>query len=217
MVDSRSCHHPEILNTNAVTNKKGITGIVLSGGKSSRMGEEKGLALFNGKPLVKYAIEILESVCDEVLISANNNQDEYAKFNCRVVSDRYKGVGPMGGLSACLEQSESRLNAVLSCDTPFIPSGLFTHLEEKMDNQQAAIPVYKGYPEPLCGIYATNALWHMNDLISKHQYKMMNLLDTIHCLKVEIHPALPFYSDDMFLNMNTGKDLKASETGRSKR
>ncbi|MEJ2595403.1 MAG: molybdenum cofactor guanylyltransferase [bacterium] len=137
-----------------MTEKTGITGIVLSGGKSSRMGEEKGLAVFNGRPLIKYAIEILENVCDEVLISAN---------------------------------------------------------------QQAAIPVYQGYPEPLCGIYATNTLWYMNDLISKRQYKMMDLLDAIYCVKVEINHTLPFFMEDMFLNINTGKDLKTAETGRNKR
>jgi molybdenum cofactor guanylyltransferase len=200
-----------------LTEKTGITGIVLSGGKSSRMGEEKGLAVFNGRPLIKYAIEILENVCDEVLISANNHQEEYAKFNCRVIADVHEGVGPMGGLSACLEQSASRLNAVLSCDTPFIPADLFTYLAVKLDNQQAAIPVYQGYPEPLCGIYATNTLWYMNDLISKRQYKMMDLLDAIYCVKVEINHTLPFFTEDMFLNINTGKDLKTAETGRNKR
>ena len=60
--------------------KQEVTGIILSGGKSSRLGEEKGLALFQNKPLITYAIDILTPVCDDIVISANNQLDDYAKF-----------------------------------------------------------------------------------------------------------------------------------------
>ncbi len=100
--------------------KEEVTGIILSGGKSSRLGEEKGLALFNGKPLIQYAIDILKPVCDKIIISANNQLDEYAKFGFEIVEDQVKGIGPMAGLIAGLNKSVTRYNFVLSCDTPFV-------------------------------------------------------------------------------------------------
>lgn len=188
-----------------------ITGIILSGGKSSRLGQEKGLAQFNGKPLIKYALDIVEELCDVVLISANDHFDEYEKFNHPVIPDIVSGIGPMGGISACIEQSASRLNIVISCDVPFVNVNLFKYLIDKIENHQAALPLHNGFLEPLCGVYATNVLWYLNDFIAKGNYKMMEFLKEINCLQVGVDERNDFFKDEMFVNINTQKELKGGK------
>jgi len=192
-----------------------VTGIILSGGKSSRLGEEKGLALFHGKPLVTYAIGILKPVCGNLVISANNYQKEYAKYGFNVVEDQIRDIGPMGGLFSCLRRSKTRFNIVISCDTPFVNSGLFEYLLDHIKNFQAVVPVHNdGLIEPLCAVYATNVIWSLQQAIEKGNFKLMDFLNEINHKKVDIHKNLSFYSDDLFVNINTKNDLKShSSTG----
>lgn len=189
--------------------KEEITGIILSGGKSSRMGLEKGLVLFNGKPLIQYSINIFKPICDKILISANNQLDDYATFGYEVVEDQVKGVGPMGGLITCLKKSTTRYNFVLSCDTPFIPSELFNYLLGSIENFQMAVPKHRdNFIEPLCSVYATNVIWHMQHAIENKNYKLFDFIEEANTKYVTIHDQLPFYLDEMFVNMNTQKDIQ---------
>ncbi len=191
-----------------------VTGIILAGGKSSRLGEEKGLALFNGRPLVEHAINIVKPLCGKLVISANDYQQEYAKYGFEVVEDQIKDIGPMGGLYTCLKQSKTRYNIVLSCDTPFVNAGLFEYLLDVIENFQAVIPVHdNGLIEPLCAVYATNTIWSLQLTIEKRNYKLMDFLNEINHKKVEMHNNLPFYSEELFVNINTKSDLKSHSAG----
>ncbi|NOX84892.1 MAG: molybdenum cofactor guanylyltransferase [Chlorobi bacterium] len=192
-----------------------VTGIILAGGKSSRLGEEKGLALFNGRPLVSYAIDILKPICSKLLVSANNYRKEYSKYGFEVVEDQIKDIGPMGGLYACIKRSTTRYNLVLSCDTPFVSSALFEYLLDYIENFQAAVPVHdNGMMEPLCAVYTTNAIWSLQLTIEKRNYKLMDFLKQISYKQIEIRNDLPFFSDDLFVNINTKKDLRNHSDGR---
>jgi len=193
--------------------KEEITGIILSGGKSSRLGEEKGLADFNGKPLIQYAIDILQAVCDKIIISANKQLDGYAAFGNEIVEDQVKDIGPMGGLMACLERSDTRYNFVISCDTPFVPSDLFPFLLESIENFQIAAPVHHdNYIEPLCAVYATNVIWHLQQCIEDKNYKLIEFLKGVNSKMVTIHDQLPFFHEEMFVNMNTRKDIQKNSS-----
>ena len=191
--------------------KDQLTGIILSGGKSRRMGEEKGLALFNGKPLISYALNVVEQLCSTILISANDRLPEYKEFNYPVIEDEHKGIGPMGGIAACLEQSNTQLNIVLSCDVPFVKVEMYDFLLSKIDSYQAAVPKHDGFLEPLCGVYATNVLWYLNNSISEGNYKMYDFLKKVNSLPVEIDSTLPFYSASLFSNINSPKELKGGD------
>jgi len=189
--------------------KEEITGIILAGGKSRRLGEEKGLAEFNGKPLIQHTIDILQPVCYKIIISANRQLDDYAAFGYDVVEDQVKDIGPMGGLMACLEQSDTRYNFVISCDTPFVPSDLFPFLLESIENFQVAAPVHHdNYIEPLCAVYATNVIWQLQHCIENRNYKLTDFIAEVKAKKLTINDRLPFYHDEMFVNMNTRKDIQ---------
>jgi len=191
--------------------KEEITGIVLSGGRSGRLGQEKGLTEFNGKPLIAWSVEILKPLCDKIIISANNQLEDYGSFGYEIIEDQIKNIGPMGGLLACLGMSETRYNFILSCDTPFVPSELFTFLLHSIENFQAAIPVHHGnYFEPLSAVYSTNVIWELQHCVDKGTFKMIDFLEKINTKKVFIGASEQFYNDEMFVNMNTKKDLETN-------
>ncbi len=88
-----------------------VTAIILAGGKSSRMGADKGMQKLFGKPLVSYAIGELYGLCDDIIIRSSSA--EYAGFGYKLVADEFPGIGPMGGVYSALRQSETNDNLVL--------------------------------------------------------------------------------------------------------
>jgi len=188
--------------------KKEITGIILAGGKSSRMGRDKGLCQFRGRKLVSYAIETLKPLCGRMLISANNDFEDYSSFGLEVLSDEVKGIGPMGGILTCLKQSETEHNLVLSCDTPFVTTALFEFLLNNIEKRQVVVPAHQTFLlEPLAAYYATNVLADLNRIVQSGDYKMMNFFKKVNFGSLAIDELLPTFSDNFFHNLNTPEDL----------
>lgn len=190
-------------------NKNELTGIILSGGNSSRMGSEKGLVSFRGNPLVSYSIKALEPLCGKILLSANTDFEKYKQFNLRIIQDKVSGIGPMGGLISCLEQSQTHHNLVLSCDAPFITSQFFEYLLDRIENFQAVVPIRSnGKFEPLCAYYNTNVISKIEEAVSLGDYKMFNFLQKIRLQTVLIDQRLPFFHDRLFENINSSAQLE---------
>ena len=188
-------------------NKKYITGFVLTGGKSSRLGVEKGLMLFDRKPLVQHVLETLSVVVGEVFISTNN--PDYKQFSKPIIPDIVQGIGPMGGVYSCLMQSATDYNIFLSCDTPFVPSDLFLYLIKEIDGHSCVVPVHDDEKtEPLCGIYSKQCADTFMEFISKGNYKMMDVLKAVDYHPVRVDESLPFYNNHLFFNINTPADCK---------
>jgi len=185
-----------------------ITGIVLSGGKSRRMGKEKGLCEFRGKPLISYSIEVLDSLCETVIVSANNQLEKYEKLGFQVISDEYQEVGPLGGLYSCLKQSKTEINLVLSCDTPFVTKALFVELLPYAHSFDAVIPRHpNGFLEPLTALYHRSALLQMEQQLAAGRYKMIDLLERINTKYVAIGSGNPGLNISVFHNLNSPEDL----------
>jgi len=187
-----------------------VTGIILAGGKSSRMGTDKGLQLLCGKPLIGYAIEALSGICENLIISSSS--EVYHSFGYLVVDDEFPGIGPMGGIYSALKQSKTEKNLVLSCDLPFVTIELLEYILENSDGYEVAVP-YEGnrHYEPLCGFYHVSVLDILSNYIKKGNYKLPDLFDEIAINKLVIGNELPFYHKDLFLNVNTSSDLTKAE------
>ena len=184
--------------------KSEVTGIVLSGGKGSRFGTEKGLAMYGGKALVSYSIEALQPLCGEILLSANNELESYGEFGLKIIQDEMKGIGPMGGLLACLKQSKTRYNLVLSCDIPFVETELLSYMLSQIENSQVVLPVHgEGLIEPLCGFYNTNVISLLEESAHSGNYKLLDFINKIKLQRVLINTSLPFYNEQLFFNVNT--------------
>src|SRR5688572_33465590 len=95
-----------------------ITAFILAGGKSSRMGTDKGLVPFRGKEMIRWSIDLLQPIFNDVYLVAN--RPEYAKFGLPVLSDMLHEKGPIGGIYTALTSSNTTWNFIMACDMPFM-------------------------------------------------------------------------------------------------
>lgn len=181
-----------------------VTGIILAGGKSSRMGKDKGLLMLNGKPMIQYVIDRLEELGVLILIVANH--DQYQQFNYPVVEDLLKEKGPLGGIYTGLQHSESEINIVLSCDTPYIPTKLLELLLAESTGEMITIPKFRNKKHPLIGVYKRETLKMIHSNVMSNQLKLMKVCSDLGAKEVSIPEAL--YKEIHFSNINTQRELK---------
>ncbi len=134
-----------------------IWGLVLAGGKSTRMGSDKALLKQNGETQLSRAVHLLEAHVDRVLVSTRPDQAgeaERARFE-RIV-DRYDALGPVAGILSALDAHRDVSWLVLACDLPNIDDATIAFLIDNCDDNRpvtAYESVVDGLPEPLCAIY----------------------------------------------------------------
>jgi molybdopterin-guanine dinucleotide biosynthesis protein A len=112
-----------------------ITGLILAGGRGTRMGSvDKGLQLLGGRPLFERTLDRLEPQVGPILISANRHRDRYAASGHRVVEDRVDDhAGPLAGLQAGLAACETAFLAAVPCDAPFFRTIVGSDLDAFLD------------------------------------------------------------------------------------
>ena len=122
-----------------MTDSNDITGIVLAGGRGSRMGGvDKGLQNFNGTPLALHTLMRLAPQVGQVMINANRNLAAYESFGAPVWPDGLADyAGPLAGFLTGLERCETPCLVTVPCDTPLFPPDLVTRLAQALDDQQA--------------------------------------------------------------------------------
>ncbi len=118
-----------------------VSGIVLAGGQGRRMGGvDKGLQKLRGRPMVQWVLERLSPQVDEIVVNANQNAAEYARFGHRVVGDEVSGfAGPLAGLHAGLKAASYDLVATVPCDSPFLPSDLVSRLQSSLRDRDLVV------------------------------------------------------------------------------
>jgi len=118
-----------------------ITAVILAAGAGRRMGgEDKGLLLLNGRPLIAHVLERLAPQCERVWLNINRNQEAYAAFGYPLIEDTLPGgLGPLAGLLATLEKSDSEYVLTVPCDTPHLPTDLVARLYASMQQSGADI------------------------------------------------------------------------------
>ncbi len=138
-----------------------VFGLVLAGGESRRMGQDKALLRRDGKSQLQHVVELLESVSERVFVSARREQQgdaERSRFD-RIV-DRYNGIGPVAGILTALEEYPEVDWLVVACDLPNIDAGTLQYL---LDHCSATQPFtafrssYDELPEPLCALYRSGS------------------------------------------------------------
>ncbi|HLG33979.1 MAG TPA: molybdenum cofactor guanylyltransferase [Bacteroidia bacterium] len=193
--------------------KKNITGFILAGGNSSRMGEEKGVMLLNGKSMVEHEIEKLKPCVDNLILIANS--DAYMHFNIPVVSDKIKNTGPAGGIFTGLSISETERNFFISCDMPFITGKIILKIISRSVETEITVPVVNHRIEPLCGVYSKSCLEKWELLINAGTIKLREIIMHFSSKFVELKEDI-FSAHQHFANINTKiqfeEAIKISET-----
>ncbi len=187
-------------------NRSKITGIVLAGGRSSRMGEDKSLMKLNGKPLVEYSIDALKPLCDMVVISSGNMIYDFT--GCEVWPDELPDQAPIIGIYSCLKRSETEINIFLSCDMPLMSTSMIGFLVAKSAPFDITVPIHKnGKIEPLCGIYKKSSIGIIKEFIDKGNYRLNGCIRSASCQFIDVDSQIPCNTPNLFININTPTDF----------
>lgn len=176
-----------------------ITGVVMAGGKSQRMGTDKGLMDFKGKPMAQYSIDVLQSVFEKVAISSNN--PDYTRFGIPVFGDEYFDCGPICGLHATLKYIDTEYVFILSCDTPYVDKETVLLLLTHLASNSIVVPEVEGKLEPLCGLYSKMLLPEIETRIAEENFKLY------HFIRNHEDKKLVQVDANKFININSPDDL----------
>jgi molybdopterin-guanine dinucleotide biosynthesis protein A len=190
-----------------------LSAVILAGGESRRMGRDKAWLHFDGKPLVKLAVEKVRQLgIKEVFISGRAGED-YSALECPVLFDLKPGFGPVGGIERGLHECRSPLLLVLAVDLPHMSLTFLKRMRNACDRLTGAVPKLKGQLEPLAGIYPKRCLALAFAAIAKSQHSARDFASA--CLRERAVRACSVSRGEasVFLNWNRPGDL--ANTGAS--
>lgn len=191
-----------------------LTICVQAGGASSRMGEDKALKPFLGRPLIQRVVDRLQSIADELIVTTNR-PDDYSFLNLRLISDLKPGRGALGGLYTAIASAMHPLVAVVACDMPFASTRLIEAMSRLMVEEEADVVIAKseeGY-EPLHAVYCRETcLPAIESAIDADQWKVIAWFPQVK-VRVLTSQELTFLNPDglAFWNVNTPEEFVEAE------
>ncbi len=187
-----------------------VTGIILAGGKSTRMGVNKSFLKLGNETIIERITNLMKSIFNEVII-ITNSPDEYKLLNLPLYEDIFKDKGPLGGIHSGLTHSKTKNNFVISCDIPLMTKEMIQYIVECRSEKPIKFCEAAGYHQPLAGVYSKSVIAEVEKVISDGN--VVTDKSFHHFLKKVdaeiIHPEnLPFYRDDIFFNVNSKSDYE---------
>ncbi len=179
--------------------KKGITGIILAGGKNSRMGTDKGLLLIDGKRMVERIASVLKPLVDEIIIITNGHNYDYLGYH--TYKDLFRDCGPMGGIYTALQVSKTERNFIVSCDMPFLTEELVQFIIKNSVDTEIALPLHHEKLEPLCAVYDKCCLLKLEELLKSKEWGLQAALKHFTVKQISIPDTL--LKENYFTNINT--------------
>jgi len=185
-----------------------ICAVILAGGKSSRMGSNKALLDFGGKPLIRVLVDRILPVTDHILISSNDSES-YRFLNFPVVRDHYMGQGPLAGLHAAMRRDNCPLYVVLACDLPNLRASFLRKLIAFSRGFDAAIPRTRdGLAHPLCAVYRRTCFPAIEKALFRGANKFIETF-LLNALSIRwVDPDEGQFEDQDLANINTPEDLQ---------
>jgi len=181
-----------------------LTGIILAGGKSTRMGTDKALLEINDKSLLSHTVKLCQSVCNQILISSGNAMHDVEGI--LRIPDVIEDCGPMGGIYSCLKHAVNDWSFVISVDAAFVTSDFVKFLSEHVENFDAVVPVHHTGKEPLIALYNKKCIEVLKGSLDLADYKMHHFLEIINTNFVDSNHWIDKYPR-LFHNINSPKDL----------
>lgn len=192
-----------------VRKKADVTGIILAGGKSSRMGKNKALLEIGGEKIIDKAVSLFKSLFKEVIL-VTNTPEEYAGLDVKVVTDIFPGKGSLGGIYTGLAYASCDYSFVVSCDMPFLKRELIEYLIELKDGFDVVVPRLRTGHEPLHSVYSKECLKPIEALIKKGDLRIIDFYPKVRVKEVSEDELAPFISEPSpFVNINTPEDYLA--------
>jgi len=188
--------------------EKKHSGIVLAGGKSFRMGTDKGMIQWKGKTLAEHALEIISPLCTEIFISANSN--DYNHFGYPILNDQYPDCGPIGGILTCMNQISTDLGIVIPIDMPFVTTEIYRKLMPQKETYDIIVALdHDSWHQPLCSIFNKSIIPAMEEQINSGDLGLPALYSKVRTKKVRFQLDQEYYNKNIFFNINSQADFDA--------
>lgn len=183
-----------------------VEAFVLAGGKSSRMGRDKGLVLLHGEPMISYVLRAFGKTGIPVNIIAHDI--DYEKFGIPVFSDLVEEKGPIGGLLTAFENTKAEMIFLVGCDTPLITSEAVNQMLKLADKDLIIAATAEERINPLFALYPVSLKMQIKDRIASGRLKMTDLIIEN---KYSLVPSIATEKPGIFRNVNNEEELKMTE------
>lgn len=183
-------------------------GVILAGGKSTRMGTNKALLQLNNQPVIERIADELQLISDELIIVANDPAD-YQYLNLSLISDRYPNKGPLAGIETAMYHFAADQYIISACDTPFIDHQVYQHLLSSLGGYDAVVPKFDNHLHPLSGVYTRQVLPIIQEKIEQNDLRVKSFFNHLN-----IHYLQTFNNiekkqlEKHFFNMNNPDQYK---------
>jgi molybdopterin-guanine dinucleotide biosynthesis protein A len=187
---------------------------IQAGGESRRMGQDKALAPFLGRPLIQRVIDRLAPIADEIIVTTNR-PEAYQYLELPLFPDLAPGRGALGGLYTALSTASQPLVAVVACDMPFVCAGLLADQRDARlaTGQDLAIPRPEGGLEPFHAVYRRQTcLPHIQSALEADKWRVDAWFARVRIRYFDQEELLAYDPDLLcFSNVNTPEELAAAE------
>jgi len=183
--------------------KKDITAIVLAGGKSTRMGTDKGWIDINGATFMARIINTVRPLVSNIIIVSDDAR--YDQFGTKRVTDIIPDAGPLGGIFSGLFYSETAINLVLSCDVPLIHEAVITELLKGNDPEKDIVQLQsQGKTMPLIALYKKQCIHPILSSLKSGERRLTKVVSQLNTKTIVLDASL----EKFVTNINTPEDLK---------
>jgi len=187
-----------------------MTGIVLAGGKATRMGGacDKAFLKIDNETMISRQLMVLKQIFKEIIIVTNSTNSYKDTKGVTIISDIIQERGPIGGIYSGLLASGSFYNFVVACDMPFINAELIEYMITLRDGFDIVVPHIGGKYEALFSIYSKNCIRPINQAMEKDRLTVRELFAGVRVRELAGEEIMRFGdADTIFMNVNTKEDL----------
>jgi molybdopterin-guanine dinucleotide biosynthesis protein A len=192
-----------------------LTGVVLAGGKSKRMGVNKAFLPFGNTTVIESIVAMMRRSFPEVLLSANT-PEEYRHLGLPIIHDQLEYAGPLAGIHAGLTVATTQKIFVISCDMPLVTSGIIGFIAEYPTPKPITVARADGFVQQLCGVYSKSLLPLMEEIVhlrkttpAENEFcPVLELVQLAGGEIIDIEHEYPDYKEGAFLNLNRLADVE---------
>jgi molybdopterin-guanine dinucleotide biosynthesis protein A len=183
-----------------------LSGAILAGGKSRRMGRDKSQLVLGGETLIARAVRTLGAVCDDLII-VTNTPEQFAGLGARLTGDVIPDGGALSGIHAGLVAARHEFALVVACDMPFLNLALLRRMALLTPGHDAVVPRWQGEFEPLHAVYSHNCIAAIEPLLRQGGGRIIEFYERIHVRYVERDEIVQSDPDGLsFFNVNSPED-----------
>ncbi|MDA0942115.1 MAG: molybdenum cofactor guanylyltransferase [Proteobacteria bacterium] len=189
-----------------------IAGLIIAGGKSSRMGQNKALIHFKQKPLIEHVYDRLKYQVEKVYININQACNNF-KYKENIIPDKKQNYqGPLAGLDAALQMIQTEWLQIAPCDTPFLPLDLTQILmnKSKQSLHKIIIPQTQNNIHPTLGLFHSSIADDLNLFLKNKDRGFINFINSVG------FEGVSFENEHAFVNINTPEELEKYEKNENK-